>query len=213
MRFPSGAGPRLSQYDEDVEFAASMTRLTVGTAALVLLSFSSTARPQSPAPAAGPAVTSTASVETATFQKVEDAWSMAFNQPDQYGMELVLSPLFMDIAADGDVTTRNQQIVALLKREDKSLHLEQKVIAVRMLGDVAVVNGTYTLHHRVGNEGKDEKGVFTHVFQRVHGNWLCTNSQRTAVRDDAPAGKTKKKPQSTADQPFHIPLFTKDKKD
>ena len=56
----------------------------------------------------------------------------------------------------------------------------------------------------------DEKGVFTHVFERAHSGWLCINSQRTVLREDG--GKGKK--QSNAELPFHIPIFGKsDKKD
>lgn len=152
-----------------------------------------------------PAVTSTQSSEVSAFQKIEDTWSNAFNQHDQYSLENVLSPLFVDVAANGDITTRNQQIVKAISPDDKSQWITQKVITVRMLGDIAVANGTYTLHHRVNTAEMDEKGVFTHVFERMRGGWVCVNSQRTALRQDG-AGKQKK--QSNAEEPFHIPLFS-----
>ena len=158
-------------------------------------------------PAAAPAgVTSTVPPEIAQFQKIEDGWSDAVNRRDQYGLELVLSPLLVDVSASGDVTTRNQQVAQLLGNEDKSLSLTQKVITVRMLGDIAVANGTYTLHHKVGSGEVDEKGVFTQVFERVHAGWLCVNSQRTVLRQDA----SSKQKRSTANEtPLHIPLFSK----
>ncbi len=89
-------------------------------------------------------VTTTVSPEVAQFQKIEDSWSDAVNRRDQYALELVLSPLFVDVSAQGDVTTRNQQVVQVISSQDKSLYLTQKVITVRMLGDIAVANGTYT---------------------------------------------------------------------
>jgi hypothetical protein len=118
----------------------------------------------------------------------------------------VLSPLFVDVSAQGDVSTRNQQVVQVISGQDKSLYLTQKVITVRLLGDIAVANGTYTLHHRVNSAEVDEKGIFTHVFERVRGGWLCINSQRTVLRQDT-SGKQKKP--STAEEPFHIPFFSK----
>lgn len=150
--------------------------------------------------------TTTESPEVAQFQKIEDNWSNAVNQRDQYGLENVLSPLFVDVAADGDITTRNQQIVQAISTDDKTLWLTQKVITVRMLGDIAVANGTYTLRHKAGSATVDEKGVFTHVFERMRGGWVCVNSQRTAVRQDSNAKQ--KKQSSTATEPFHIPLFS-----
>jgi ketosteroid isomerase-like protein len=155
-----------------------------------------------------PTVTSTQPTEVTQFQKIEDSWSDSVNRRDQYGLELVLSPLFVDVSASGDVTTRNQQVAQLINGADKTADLTQKVITVRMLGDVAVANGTYLLHHKVNSQEVDEKGVFTHVYQRVRGGWLCVNSQRTVLRTDA-GGKAKEKKETTAEEPFHIPFFSK----
>jgi len=161
---------------------------------------------QSPdaAPAAAD-VTTTASPEVQQFQQIEDKWSTAVDTHDQYGLELVLSPLFVDVSADGNITTRDQQVALVLNTDDKTLHLEQKVIAVRMMGDIAVTTGTYDLHHRVGNSTVEEKGVFTHVYQRVRGGWMCTNSQRTSVRENAGNGKDKRNTPASAG--FHFPIF------
>ncbi|MDE3188217.1 MAG: nuclear transport factor 2 family protein [Acidobacteriota bacterium] len=188
-----------------------MTRFAVLFPALFL---SCAAFAQNPAPAtalAQPAATSAASSEVAVFQKIEDTWSNAINMRDQYSLELVISPLFVDVSAAGDITTRNQQLANLISGDDKTIHLEQRVITVRMLGDIAVANGTYALHHKVGSAQVDEKGVFTHVFERVRGGWMCINSQRTVVPEDP---KAKAKKSSGSDSPFHIPLFSRgDKKD
>ena len=67
-----------------------------------------------------------ASPEIAQFQKIEDAWSNAVNQHDQYGLELVLSPLFMDVSANGDITTRNQQVAQVIAGEDKTATLPRR---------------------------------------------------------------------------------------
>ena len=161
-----------------------------------------------PAAAAQSTATTTDDTEVAQFQKIEDKWADSVNRHDQYALELVLSPLFVDVSASGDVTTRNQQLAEVITGEDKTLALSQKVITVRMLGDIAVANGTYTLHHKATSGEVDEKGVFTHVFQRVRGGWLCVNSQRTTLREDPSKGKK----QSTTETPFHIPIFGKSDK-
>jgi ketosteroid isomerase-like protein len=148
-----------------------------------------------------PGVTEMISPEILQFQKIEDSWSDAVNRRDQYSLELVLSPLFVDVSASGDVTTRNQQVAQVISADDKTLYLTQKVVTVRMLGDISVANGTYTLHHKVGSGQVDEKGVFTQVFERVHGGWLCINSQRTILRQDAATRKRDSSPET----PFHLP--------
>jgi len=150
--------------------------------------------------AEGNGATETISPEILEFQKIDDGWSDAVNRRDQYSLELVLSPLFVDVSASGDVTTRNQQVAQVISGEDKTLYLTQKVVTVRMLGDIAVANGTYTLHHKAASGEVDEKGIFTQVFERVHSGWLCINSQRTLLRQDAA-----KKKESAPESPFHLP--------
>jgi ketosteroid isomerase-like protein len=188
-----------------------MTRLVVGFSVLLLSCSSLIAQNQASAPLPV-AVASTDSTEVQQFQKIEDAWDSAINLRDQYALELVLSPLFIDVSAGGDITTRNQQLALLITGDDKTIHLEQKVITVRMMGDIAVANGTYILHRKPGGANPaDERGVFTHVFEHMRGGWMCINSQRTRLPEE-PSGKSKK--QSSADMPFHIPLlFGKSDKD
>jgi ketosteroid isomerase-like protein len=157
-------------YHRNREFMVRMTRLVGGFSVFLISSGFAFAQNPAPAPAsaaAQPAVTSAVSPEIREFQKIEDAWADAINQRDQYALELVLSPLFVDVAASGDITTRNQQLAQLITGEDKTLHLEQRVITVRRLGDIAVANGTYEMHHKAGSAQVDEKGVFTHVYERA----------------------------------------------
>jgi|SRR5580704_10590721 ketosteroid isomerase-like protein len=188
-----------------------MTRKAACFSAFLI--FSSVVFAQSASSPVPPSVTADVGPQVREFQKIEDAWSDAINQRDQYALELVLSPLFVDVSASGDITTRNQQLAQLITGEDKTVHLEQRVVTVRLLGDTAVANGTYVLHHKTPSAPIDEKGVFTHVYEKMRGGWVCVNSQRTMLREDSPNGK-KKKQATDAELPFHIPLFSKsDKKD
>jgi ketosteroid isomerase-like protein len=184
------------------------TRMTRFAACFSVVFLSCSAMAQVPGSSSTPAqaaVASTSSPDVQQFQKIADSWDDAVNKRDQYGLELVLSPLFLDVSGTGDISTRNQLVAYVITTEDKTMHLEQKVVAVRMLGDTAVANGTYVLHHRGSSGQVDEKGVFTQVFERTHSGWLCINSQRTVLREDG--GKSKK--QSSAELPFHFPIFGK----
>jgi len=187
-------------------FSARISACVSGLLVSGCVAFAQTPAATATAPAVAPAVTSAESPEIREFQKIENTWSDAVNLHDQYSLELVLSPLFVDVAGNGDITTRNQQLALVVTGEDKTQHLEQRVITVRMLGDIAVANGTYLLHRKGGAAQIDEKGVFTHVFERLRGGWVCINSQRTILREDSNA-KTKK--QSNAELPFHFPIFGK----
>jgi hypothetical protein len=141
------------------------------------------------------------------MQQIEDRWSDAITRRDQYQLELVLAPSYIDISASGEVTTRNQQIVRLLGKTNIPDSLEQKVVTVRMVGDVAVVNGTYVQTWK-GEKGPVlEKGIYSHVFEHVRTNWMCLNSQRTVVAEQVPADKSKAKQNSGTG--LHIPQIFK----
>jgi ketosteroid isomerase-like protein len=152
--------------------------------------------------------------DVVTMQQVEDSWDTAVTKHDQFALENLLSHDYVGISAEGDVTTRNQQISHLFVAGAEPVSLTQKVISARVLGDVAVVNGTYVMEWQGASDQQKvaEKGVFTHVFRKNSaGNWQCINSQRTVVatedeRKKKAAAQTSK---SNAALPLHIPLIYK----
>lgn len=175
----------------------SCLRYPVAAAALFVLPFSLFAQS-----AADP------TPEVAQMQQVEDSWDGAVAKHDQFAMENLLSRDFVGIGAAGDITTRNQQIAHLFVAGAEPLSLTQKVIGARVLGDVAVVNGTYVMQWQGSGDKVAEKGVFTHVFRRNSaGNWQCINSQRTVVATDEDRKKAVAKTKSNAALPLHIPLI------
>jgi ketosteroid isomerase-like protein len=146
--------------------------------------------------------------EVKEFQAYEDQWSMAVVKGDQYGLENLLSPLYVDISATGDVTTRNQQIADLFVKDGtEPVTMEQKVVSVRTFGDTAIVSGTYIVRFKTSGGLREERGIFTHVYTRQRSHWACVNAQRTAVVDLTPGKQQKTQQKSDAPMPFHIPLF------
>ena len=179
-------------------------------AALLCLSAHGVARAQ-----AAPAAQTTMPPEFREMQQAEDRWDAAVTKRDQYGLELVLAPQFIGISASGDITTRNQEISRLFQKNANAEpeSLAQKVVNVRFVGDVAIVNGTYVMTWKGEKAPFQEKGVFSHVFEHVHNTWLCLNSQQTVVsegtKDAAATGQKAKAKRSDAALPMHIPLVYK----
>jgi ketosteroid isomerase-like protein len=146
--------------------------------------------------------------EVKEFQGYEDDWSTAVMKADQYKLEFLLSPLYVDISSTGEVMTRNQKIADMFQKGgDQPVSLEQRVVSVRTFGDTAVVSGTYIAKVKGNGNLREERGIFTHVYERARNHWACVNAQRTAVLDLTP-GKQKAQ-KSDAPLPFHIPLFHK----
>ena len=70
------------------------------------------------------------------------------------------------------------------------MSLQQRVVSVRLFGDTAVVSGTYIVRWRANGSAREERGIFTHIYNRARNHWACVNAQRTAVVDLTP-GKQK----------------------
>lgn len=155
------------------------------------------------------------------FQKLEDNWSLALVGKDQYALENLLAPTFIDVSARAAITTRNQSIADILAGlPQRLLSVEQKVVSVRVLSDVAVVQGTYMFQLKEAQRTRDERGIFTHVYLRTRNAWSCVSAQRTAVVDQLEGGRTvasgnsgaavgTAEKKSDAALPFHIPLLHK----
>ncbi|MGA7886633.1 MAG: nuclear transport factor 2 family protein [Acidobacteriaceae bacterium] len=150
--------------------------------------------------------------EVKLFQGLEDKWTVAVVNKDQYAMELLLAPVYVGISSTGDVSTRNQQIADMFDKSKFLLSMEQRVVSVRMFGNTAVVSGTYDMKWRGDGPDREERGIFTHIYAQTQDRWECVNAQRTAVVDLSPDVAKKKKAKdrkSNAEEPFHIPLLHK----
>lgn len=147
--------------------------------------------------------------QIAEFQKLEDQWSDAVAKRDQYGLELLMSPILVNISSTGEVTTRNQQIAQLFEKGGpQPQSMEQRVVNVRTFEDMALVDGTYIIKWKIDGQIREERGIFTHVYQHVRNNWICVHAQRTAVVEKGGEQKTKSASKKTnAELPFHIPLI------
>lgn len=118
----------------------------------------------------------------AQFQKIEDQWSTAVTHQDQFSLEDILAPSFVDISASGETSTRNEEVANLFEKGlPRAQTLEQKVDSVRVIEDVAIVDGTYAETTKLNGVLSEEQGVYSHIYQRMHNVWMCVQSQRTAV--------------------------------
>ncbi len=133
--------------------------------------------------------------EVVEMQKVTDQWDDAVLQRDAYALDLVLSPKMIDISSSGQITHRDQWVALVTQKSSPVRTLNQTVTHVSLLGDVAIVNGTYDVKFKPDDEHrpqKDETGIYSQVFQRLQNSWVCINSQRTTLAS-ASSDKNEKK--------------------
>lgn len=128
------------------------------------------------------------------FQKIEDQWSTALTHQDQFTLETILAPSFVDISSTGEISSFNQEVAAMFEKGVPSTQsLQQRVVDVRVIEDVAIVDGTYAETTKLNGVEHAERGVFTHVYQRSRDTWKCVQSQHTAVPQAEEGKKSRKK--------------------
>jgi ketosteroid isomerase-like protein len=150
------------------------------------------------------------SADVVKIRQIETNWATALVKQDQYALELALAPTYVDISASGEVTTKDQQIAHLYVHDYAVLGFNETLTSVRVMGESAIAQGTYTLKRKWGGEIQEERGVFTHVYARTRDTWQCVNGQRTIVREQVrPPQSAEKK----SELPFHIPFTGKKKAD
>ena len=146
------------------------------------------------------------------FQKIEDQWSVSLVKRNQFTLETILAPTFVDISSTGEISTRNQVVASMFEKGTSQVTMmEQRVVSVRIIEDVAIVSGTYIEETKLAGITREQRGVFTHIYQHVREVWKCVQSQRTALPVSVEEKKKKKKSEkrSKAAEPFHIPLLYK----
>lgn len=165
---------------------------------------------QTQADAGQGAQASIASPEVAQLQKIVDRWDDAVGQRDQYGLELVLAPQFVDISDTGNVRNRDQVVSDMVRKDAKHYTLTQKVVSARVIGDVAIVNGTYDRAYpgsRLSRvKPKEVQGVFSQVYVRARNSWECVNSQRTEIAESTVKTNKKKSRYADREKPLHHDL-------
>ncbi len=147
--------------------------------------------------------------EVVAMQNVTDQWDDAVLQRDAYALDLVLSPKMIDISSSGQITHRDQWVTLVTQKSSPVRTLNQTVTHVSLLGDVAIVNGTYDVKFKPDDEHrpqKDETGIYSQVFQRLQNSWVCINSQRTTLAPASrPGDKKKKEARNEAAPAFSFP--------
>src|SRR5215472_7905597 len=88
---------------------------------LAICAFADPSFAQSPVTVTSATADTAQSSQMKEMQKLEDQWSESIVKRDQYGLELLLSPLYVGIGANGEVSTRNQQIAQLFQKTNDPL--------------------------------------------------------------------------------------------
>lgn len=133
---------------------------------------------ETPEPVAAPA---TAAVE-AELLALENAWAKAYVDRDVKALERLEADDWVCTSADGQVTTKAQDIADLGSGTFQATEFKMSDLKVRIYGDTAVITGRQTEVATMA--GRDASAVFrvTDVWIRRNGRWqaIATHLSREA---------------------------------
>ena len=127
------------------------------------------------ADAPAPAAKSTAVSET--LQQLERDWSEALKSGDADKLGQIVADDWIGIEGNGNKETKQHLIEGVKSGKDKVESVEFGPMNVKVLGNVAVVQGSDT--EKSTTNGKDTSGtwIWMDVFVKRNGNWVAVRSE------------------------------------
>jgi hypothetical protein len=131
-----------------------------------------------PAPAAaakGPSVSQ-------SLKQLEQDWSDAMKVGDTDKLGAIVADDWVGISYDGKMTTKKSIMAEVKAGKDKTDSIEMGPMDVKVIGNVAVVQGSDT--EKSSMDGKDTSGkwVWMDVFVKRDGKWVAVRSQSAMLK-------------------------------
>jgi ketosteroid isomerase-like protein len=135
------------------------------------------ARPQA-APAAAPAKMSV----SATVKQIEQDWADAGKAGDAAKLGTILADDWVAIEPDGKMVKKAEALADLKAGKSKLDSLEFGPMDVKVIGKVAIVQGTDTEKSMMGGKDTSGKYAWMDVFENIDGKWQAVRSEVTMVK-------------------------------
>ena len=115
------------------------------------------------------------------IKDLEKQWTDAELKQDAVALDRILADDIVEIESTGQVQTKAEDLADLKSGEFKLESLSFGDMKVRVFGNVAVVNGPYTMKGTYKGKDISHEGHFTDVFVKRQGRWQCVSTQSTPV--------------------------------
>ena len=145
--------------------------LTLGVCALALADV-----PTPPASTAGAQTESTA----ATLRQLEREWVSAMQVGDADRIGRILADDWIEVGSDGRKVNKERLMAGLKSSQVKVESIELGPMDVKVLGDVAVVQGSHVEKSTTNGERTSVEVIWMDVLANRSGKWLVVRSQSSA---------------------------------
>jgi uncharacterized protein (TIGR02246 family) len=119
------------------------------------------------------------------IRKLEEDWGKAVENNDAKELARIVSEDFAFTLPDGRVLDRKQYVSReLIPADEKVEKADNQTDQVRVIGDVAVVNGHSTLTGKKGGKAFEYRFRWTDVFVKRDGRWQAVSAQLTPINPE-----------------------------
>jgi hypothetical protein len=117
-----------------------------------------------------------------SLKQLEQDWSDAIKAGDADKISEIVADDWVGLSYDGKIVTKKKILADLKAGKDKTDSIEMGPMDVKLLGNVAVVQGGDT--EKSSMDGKDTSGkwVWMDVFMKRDGKWVAVRSQSAMVK-------------------------------
>lgn len=130
----------------------------------------------------GQAKKATASPDVEILKQLERDWTDAQKAGDVEKLAAILADDWRGVGYDGTRTTKAEAIADLKEGKTKVTSFEFGPMDVKILGNVAIVQGTDTEKSSTRGEDTSGKWVWTDVFVKRGEKWVAVRSQSAKVQ-------------------------------
>jgi uncharacterized protein (TIGR02246 family) len=122
------------------------------------------------------------SPEIEALKQIERDWSDAQKAGDAEKLSQIIGNDWRGLGYDGNRSTKAETIADLKEGKYKLESFEMGPIDVKILGNVAIVQGSDTEKSTTAGENTSGKWVWTDVFVKRDGKWVAVRSQSAKVK-------------------------------
>ncbi len=117
-----------------------------------------------------------------TIKQLEQDWTDASKASDVSKLDQIMADDWVGLGYDGRRETKQTVLARVKSGKDTTESIENGPMDVKVLGSVAVVQGSDT--EKSTTNGKDSSGkyVWMDVFVKRHGKWVAVRSESTMVK-------------------------------
>jgi hypothetical protein len=115
-----------------------------------------------------------------TLRQLERDWAVAIKTGDGERIGRILGADWIEVSNDGRKLTREQLIAGVKSGRVKVESIEFGPLDVKVLGDVAVVQGSHVEESTANGQHVSGEVVWMDVFANRNGKWVVVRSQSAA---------------------------------